>query len=101
MLMTELKTSGDGLPTLLSQAAITDDQWHHIGLVWDGSQRMLCADGVVVAEDTLDGLEASAGALYIGVGNNWADGSFFSGLIDDVRIYDKALSADEIVALAQ
>ena len=101
MLMTELKASGSGPPILLSQAVITDDQWHHIGLVWDGSQRMLCADGVVVAEDTPDGLEPSAGGLYIGVGNNWAAGSFFSGLIDDVRIYRQALSAEDIAALAQ
>jgi len=27
--------------------------------------------------------------------------SFFSGLIDDIRIYDKALSAEQIEALAQ
>jgi hypothetical protein len=28
-------------------------------------------------------------------------GTFFSGLVDDVRIYNKALSAEEIAALAQ
>jgi hypothetical protein len=39
--------------------------------------------------------------LYIGTGNNLAEGTFFSGLIDDVRIYNKALSAEEITALAQ
>ena len=100
-LMTDLKTVGPGQATLLSQAVIADEQWHRIGLVWDGSQRRLCVDGVAVAEDTLDGLEASVGGLYIGVGNNWAADSFFSGLIDDVRIYRQALSVEDIATLAQ
>jgi hypothetical protein len=34
--------------------------------------------------------------LYIGTGKNLEPGSFFSGLIDDVRIYNVALSAEEI-----
>ena len=29
--------------------------------------------------------------LYIGVGKDYAPGSFFSGLIDDVRIYNRAV----------
>ncbi|UCC98036.1 MAG: hypothetical protein JSW66_19580, partial [Phycisphaerales bacterium] len=90
-LMTELTSSGrDGTP-LQSQAIIIDGQWHNIGLVWDGSQRTLCVDGVVVAEDTQSSMAASAGGLYIGVGKDFAPGSFFSGLIDDVRIYDRAI----------
>ena len=91
-LMTELKASGNAPATLLSQTVITDGQWHLIGLMWDGLQRMLCVDGLVVAEDTLDGLEASAGGLNIGVGNNYAAGTFFSGLIDDIRLYNRVVS---------
>ena len=89
-LMTELASAG-GSP-LLSDAIITDGQWHRVGLVWHGSQRILYVDGVVVAEDRQDGLEASASGLYIGVGNNYAPGSFFSGLIDDVCIYNRVVS---------
>jgi hypothetical protein len=91
-LMTELRGSGRDAAPLLSEIVITDEQWHRIGLVWDGSQRMLCVDGVMVAEDTQDGLEASAGGLYIGAGKNYAAGTFFSGLIDDIRIYNRAIS---------
>ena len=91
-LMTELKSS-DGLAgPLLSETVITDGQWHRIGLVWDGSRRKICVDGVTVAEDMQDGLEASAGGLYVGVGKNYTPGTFFSGLIDDVRIYNRAVS---------
>jgi len=37
----------------------------------------------------------------IGAGKNLDAGTFFSGLIDDVRIYNVALSTEKIAALAQ
>ena len=50
-------------------------------------------DGVEVASDTpLSGLESAEGGLYLGAGNNLAPGTFFSGLIDDVRIYNRAIT---------
>ena len=56
-----------------------------------------------VASDTepLSGLNDAYGGLYIGTGSNCADGTFFSGLIDDLCIYDVALTTEEIRALAQ
>jgi hypothetical protein len=45
-----------------------------------------------VAEDTQDGLAASANGLYIGTGTSMEPGSFSSGLIDDVRIYNRAIT---------
>ncbi len=41
------------------------------------------------------------GVLYIGADKTLASGTFFSGFIDDVRIYNQALTAEEITALAQ
>ncbi|MHC4166972.1 MAG: LamG-like jellyroll fold domain-containing protein [Planctomycetota bacterium] len=66
------------------------DQWHRIGLVWDGSYRCLYVDGVEVVSDNtlLTSLKGSDGGLYLGAGSSLAPGTFFSGLIDDVRIYN-------------
>jgi len=93
-LMTELKGSGrsTGGP-LLSLAIITDGTWHRIGLVWDGSYRYLYIDGVEVAKDAtpLSSLESADGSLYIGAGRDLDPATFFSGLIDDVRIYNRAV----------
>jgi hypothetical protein len=88
---------------LESEAVITDDQWHHIGFVWDGLRRSLYVDGVEVAQDTSDlaPLEFSDGGLYIGAGETLDAGTFFSGLIDDVRIYNVALTPEEIEALVK
>ncbi len=90
-LMTELKVTGRGANELLSLTIITDSNWHRIGLVWDGSHRTLYVDDIAVAEDTHTNLEASENGLYIGAGTTMEPGSFWSGLIDDVRIYNRAL----------
>jgi len=91
-LVTELKAAGRGGAPLSSQIVITDGQWYRIGLVWDGSNRILYVDGVAVAEDTQDNLEGSDDGLYIGTSKNMEGGTFWSGLIDDVRIYNRAVS---------
>ena len=89
--MTELKATGRGAAALLSQIIITDGNWHQIGLVWDGSNRTLYVDDVAVAEDAQTNLKGSANGLYIGTGKDMEPGTFFSGLIDDVRIYNRAI----------
>ncbi len=89
--MTELKATGRGAAELLSQTIITDENWQRIGLVWDGSHRTLYVDDVAVAEYTQTDLGASDNGLYIGAGKAMEPGSFWSGLIDDVRIYNRAV----------
>ena len=96
--------SGRTFPSALqSEFIITDGQWRHIGFVWDGSRRYLYVDGVEVARDagTLAPLKSSDGGLHIGAGKSLDAGSLWSGLIDDVRIYDQALSVEEIEKLAR
>ena len=89
---------------LLSEAVITDSQWHHVGLVYDIDKlhRYLYVDGANVAED-IDSLGGASldGGLFIGVGEGINLGTCWSGLIDDVRIYDNALSEEAVAALAQ
>ncbi len=91
-LITELKGSGRSAGPLRSETIITDDTWHRIGFIWDGSHRTLYVDDVAVAEDTQDGLEGSSNGLYFSVGSTLAPNTFWSGLIDDVRIYNRVLS---------
>ena len=79
-------------PPLISNFVITDGQWHRIGFVWDGFSRRLYVDYVEVARDTQDGLESSTGGFYIGTGKAMEPGTYFSGLIDDVRIYNRAVN---------
>ena len=76
---------------LISECVITDGQWHRIGFVWDGANRALYVDDILVAEDTQANLQGSDGGLYIGTGKAMESGTYWSGLIDDVRIYNRAV----------
>jgi hypothetical protein len=91
-LMTELRSSGRDSAPLQSQTNITDGNWHRISFVWDGYNRTLYVDGVAVAQDTQNGLEGSDNGLYIGCGKDMEAGTFWSGLIDDVRIYNRVVN---------
>ncbi len=88
-------------PPLVSSTTITDGDWHWIGFVRDGSSRILYVDGVEVAADTATDLEPASEGLNIGAGGNLEFGSFFSGLIDDIRVYETALSLEEIASLIE
>jgi hypothetical protein len=90
-LATELKSSRPTATGLKSATSITDGAWHRVGFVWDGSNRILYVDAVEVARDTQSALVASASGLHIGGARNLASGTFWSGLIDDVRIYNRAV----------
>jgi hypothetical protein len=78
------------------------DEWHHIAATYDSSVGAAAwVDGV--AEGTNpdpDGLATNEQPLLLGE-NPEATGRFYDGILDDVRIYDKALSAEEILYLIQ
>lgn len=89
---------------LESDSVITDGQWHHVGLVYDigALQRRLYLDGAEVARDADSvGGVASGGSLHFGAGKNRGAGTFFAGLLDDVRISSVALTAKEIEELTR
>lgn len=88
-------------PPLISATGMTDGDWHQIGFVRDADNRILYVDGIEVARDTAAGLEPSDGGLYFGATSTLEPDSFFSGLIDDIRMYATALSPEEITVLAQ
>jgi hypothetical protein len=90
-LKTDLKSGGRG-KALASPVLITDDTWHRVGFAWDGSNRILYVDDVEAARDTQSNLAGSEAGLHIGTGATLAAGSFWSGLIDDVRIYNRAVT---------
>ena len=102
-LMTELMALGRSSSTLMSQTVITDGNWHHLGFVWDGSYRILYVDGAEVAKDVKpqSRLGSADSGLHFGAGKTLEAVGFLSGLIDDIRIYNQALSAEDVNTLAR
>jgi len=75
---------------------VTDYQWRHICGVYNGSSMIIYIDGVEDSRMAATGqINAGAYALYIGE-NSQARGRYITGLIDDVRVYKKAMTGAEI-----
>jgi hypothetical protein len=69
--------------------------WTHLAMTWDGSVLRLYVDGAEVATQPAPGaLLTGTGPLRIG--GNGLRGEFFAGLVDEVRVYDRVLSAVRI-----
>ena len=91
-LQTELNEPGRNImKNLQSSAVITDGAWHRVGLVRSGASRALYVDDVEVAREVLAKLPDSGNGFHLGAGGALAAGTFWAGLIDDVRIYSRAV----------
>jgi len=90
-LATGLKSGGPLAKALSSDAIITDSDWHRVGFTWAGLNRILYVDDIEVARDTQTALLGTYAGLHVGAGSTLAPSSFWSGLIDDVRIYNRAV----------
>ena len=86
-LATELSSSG--AKWLSSPAAITDGNWHRVGVVCSDANCTLYIDDKEVATGTRVKLTSTSGNLYIGATGRLTPGTFWKGLIDEVRIYNR------------
>ena len=69
--------------------------WTHVALTYDGAMLRLYVNGTPVASRTqTGGIQATTNPLWIGGNNPY--GEYFQGLIDEVRIYSRALTSGEI-----
>jgi len=76
-------------------AALTTNAWTHLAVTYDGSTLRLFVNGVEASNKAISGsMQVSTGVLRIGGNGIW--GEYFSGLIDEVRVYNRALTAGEI-----
>ncbi len=78
--------------------ALDDDEWHFVGLTYDLVTWTLYLDGFPVTTGTGDDHSAIVSGESIG-GDTGSMFRAWYGKIDDVRIYDKALSEDEVELL--
>lgn len=71
-------------------------EWHHIVAIIDGNKRYIYGDGKLMKDDNFNG-PMQSGSTEHEIGN--ANDGGFVGLIDEVVIYNKALSANEVERL--
>ncbi len=92
---------GAGFDTIAGAPIYTPGQWHHLVLTYDGATLRTYLDGQPGNQASL-ALDIFEGTLHLGSGE--PDGGFpafahFNGLIDDVGLWIRALSASEVKAL--
>ena len=76
-------------------AAVPLNAWTHLATTYDGSQLRLYVNGALAASTAVTGaMAASTGVLHLGGNSVW--GEWFAGLIDEVRVYNRALSVGEV-----
>ncbi len=94
-----------GLAVISSGISNDQNAWRHVVWVVDASARpSLYIDGALVysSSDTT-AISVPTGTRHIGADNHFTLGarSYFTGYIDDIRIYNRALNANEVTAIYQ
>ncbi|MBN2131466.1 MAG: LamG domain-containing protein [Sedimentisphaerales bacterium] len=88
-------TIGGSFSHIYVSDVLTEGQWHHVAGTWDGTTQILYLDGVEIARLTPTGVLTGGTMVRL----SSPDGEPLNGMLDDVRIYNRALSQDEILSL--
>ncbi|MCX6776196.1 MAG: M6 family metalloprotease domain-containing protein [Candidatus Micrarchaeota archaeon] len=80
----------------IDSAITATNSWYHIVGVWNGTHIYTYLNGILQTNNIVafSNLQSSITTTYIG--RNTASGTLFNGTIDDVKIFNRALSATEI-----
>jgi len=86
----------DFIPRLTSDDIYSDGNWHFLVGVFDGTTQYLYIDGILIKTQT--GALGYSNSTPITIGST-TGGGFFTGSLDDIRIYNRALSEQEVTSL--
>ncbi len=101
------KIYNGNVTTMASTVDVNDNQWHHAALVATASEQYLYLDGVQIATQPTTSVSLLStymivGSMFGGWPNTVAGwNNFFQGNIDEVKIYNRSLNANEINRSAQ
>ena len=92
--------NGAGTQYPAPTGAVSDNQWHMLTFVRNGGSAYIYLDGAQIA--TYSSTFSLSTVTRWSIGQEW-DGTtpsdFYNGVVDDVRVYNKALTADEVKEL--
>ncbi|MEO1622143.1 MAG: LamG-like jellyroll fold domain-containing protein, partial [Cyanobacteria bacterium J06632_3] len=89
----------DGGQVYSSDASLTAGEWQHVAVTYDGSNIRFYIDGQLDSSHAANiTFETNNQALVLGVDQTAS--AYFDGAMDDARVYDRALSTEEIGQLA-
>jgi len=96
-----LKTDGTTSTLIASSGNLSANTWVHVAAVYDGSSMLLYLNGDLVGTTSKTGVLTGNSGVPVWIGGNPPEGASrpWDGLLDELRIYDRALTAGEIQAL--
>jgi hypothetical protein len=84
----------------LSGYPVDGSTWVHVAATYDGQQIKLYVDGALEGSLSAPGLVIGVNDVPLSIGGQFGGVRLFDGAVDEVHLYDRALSAHEVVALA-
>ena len=90
-----IKTDGN-LGHLWGNDVFREGRWHHVAGTWDGVTQRLYIDGVEIASQVPGGVLGNASNVEMS-----SEGEPLNGMLDDVRIYNRALRQNGIQVIMQ
>jgi hypothetical protein len=73
------------------------DQWTHVAVTGDGTNFRIYVNGALSQESAFQTTDGGNETYYIGGDPTWT-GESYAGMVDDIRIYDQALTEDDVRA---
>ena len=93
---------GGATTTLIPDAGfLASGVWYHATLVYDQSTLKLYLNGQEIASTELTGPVDQDAGMALAIGAQPGGGNYFDGLIDDVRILQRAISTEEIQTILE
>ena len=90
-----------GLDLAFTTETLLTDTWYHVAVIWGHDSYQVYLNGRVVTDENEDHFQSPSFQRYVAIGT---DGAFqsdqfnFSGIVDDMRWYDWALTAEQVEA---
>jgi concanavalin A-like lectin/glucanase superfamily protein len=85
-----------GSATVTGTHTVSTNAWHMATFTYNGTTAALYLDGQLDTSATATPQSGTPTSFYIG---SYGSGEYWDGSLDDVRVYNRALSATEVAAL--
>lgn len=77
---------------ITSNTVIPSGIWHHIGVIYDGTTAKMYIDGVTTVSASMPNVPSTTQSFLIAAADGVTPTSLFNGSIDEVRVWDVALT---------
>ena len=78
---------------------IDDGEWHHVAGSYDGNSLRVYVDGIEEAENNIGKITGGSTPEHVAIGSDGFGREFWKGVIDEVALFNTALSEDDIAGI--